>query len=140
MRQSRQQVKYFLRKWLYYDSNFDILADFEKQNMKILYSSLKQMSEAERAFLAEKYRVKGIPINDDVLAANKGMSLQAYRDLRIEHEDKLGPLIEVAKDQFKKFDEEEQISPSTNSKQRLKLSRADLMEMDALFQDFFGMG
>lgn len=83
-------AKYFLRKWLYYDRNVELLREAEEINMKILYASLKTLCNKELELLADKYRVEnGPPIKDSILAEKMGVSLEAYRQERITIEDKL---------------------------------------------------
>lgn len=89
-----QIVKYYLRKWAYFDQNIRDLDRVEAVKMKILYSALKEMEPADRQFLAEKYRVTGNkPIPDKVMAKRQRIPMQEYRDKRIAIENKLNPLI-----------------------------------------------
>jgi|SRR5699024_6301022 len=95
-------AKYFLRKWLYYDKNVELLREVEEINMKILYSSLKTLCNKELELLADKYHVKtnGI-IKDSILADKMGVSLEAYRQERIAIEDKLQDEIVKNKELYK---------------------------------------
>ncbi|WP_145524124.1 hypothetical protein [Virgibacillus sp. SK37] len=75
--------------------------------MKILYSSLRELTPDQRNLLAEKYRVKKQPyIRDDVLAEKRGLSLSEYRKVRNYIERRLHPIIlknnEKYEDEFRK--------------------------------------
>lgn len=94
-------AKYFLRKWLYYDKNIELLREVEEINMKILYASLKTLCNKELELLADKYRVEGLPIKDSILAERMGVSLESYREERIAVEDKLQLEITKNKEKYK---------------------------------------
>ncbi|WP_112181639.1 hypothetical protein [Paraliobacillus zengyii] len=97
-----QQAKFFLRKWPYFDQNINYLTDVEKVNIKILYTALKQLTESQRKLLAEKYRVfDGLPINDSVLARERGITLKEYREIRIIYESDFQAFLNEAKEKYK---------------------------------------
>lgn len=102
-----QRVKYFLGKWFYFDTQLSYLDEVETVQMKILYSSLKELTPEERKFLAEKYRVPEKPyIKDAILATRIGCSLEEYKSQRINIEKKFRPIInkyvDLYKDEFSK--------------------------------------
>jgi len=97
-----QIVKYYLRKWGYFDKNVHYLNKVDSVKMKTLYSALMELSADERFFLAEKYRVgekQFIP--DSILAAQHEMDLKGYRVKRIALENKLNPVLKKHIDLYK---------------------------------------
>lgn len=93
MPQRNQQAKHYLLKWYYLDENVEYLTDAEMIKMKILYVSLKELSEDELYLLSMKYRQPG-RLTDKDAALNMGIDAKVYRDKRVSVELKLKPFIE----------------------------------------------
>jgi hypothetical protein len=93
-------------KWAYLDQNYQHLSSVEVVQMKILYHSLKQLTEEERAFLAGKYRLplrKGKnELPDAVAAKASSMSFKSYRAHRIAIESRMKPYVLNSVERFEK--------------------------------------
>lgn len=100
----KRQVKYFLGRWYYLDTNFNTLNEAETVQMKILYSCLKQLDKQDLEFLAHKYRHKesNRPKSDQVAAAELGMNINKYIYKRTETEAKLRKPIMIFREEFDK--------------------------------------
>lgn len=73
-------MRFYLHKWKYLDVNIAYLTDIEKIQIKILYASLKNLTEDEIRFLSEKYRfIESRPLSDIDAAELKGMPLNTYQ-------------------------------------------------------------
>ncbi|MGP4072757.1 hypothetical protein ACTWQB_09415 [Piscibacillus sp. B03] len=98
MRRPRNRLRIaqvHLSHWGYYELNINVLSEREKLSCKILFYGLKHISNEDREFLAEKYRVnpnkalklyqcKYIP--DGILAEKRNLTLREYRKMRIDVE------------------------------------------------------
>lgn len=84
-RRTFQLSKYYLSKWGIIERNASQLDKHYSEMAFILFNTLKEMTEEERKFLSEKYRVT-IPMKahrpDREVAEEYGMELQEYRKLR----------------------------------------------------------
>lgn len=103
-RRALQLSKYYLNKWGVIEKNASRLNESYTEIAFILFSALKEMTEEERNFLADKYRVtiaKKSSRPDKEIANDYGMELLEYRNLRKGIEYKfyyhLKPLIQTAK-------------------------------------------
>lgn len=84
-----QKVKYYLRKWYRLTSlSLEEMSDYEKIELKILYTGLNVLKDDEIELLSEKYNRKKI-INDETLAANNNMKQLQYAEKRREIEFKM---------------------------------------------------
>ena len=80
---SQRRAKFLLRQWYYFDNNAAYLTEKEKEDMKLLYTALKELQADEREILATKYRVKERPyIKDSIVAQELGLSEHQYGDRR----------------------------------------------------------
>lgn len=90
IRGSLRITKHYLSKWDYYERNVSKLVDIELKKAKILYEALGHLTEDERKFLANKYRVtleedRGYTLNykrDKDLAKEAKMTMKEYIQLR----------------------------------------------------------
>ena len=103
-RRSLQLSKYYLGKWGVIEKNASRLNESYTEIAFILFSALKEMTEEERKFLADKFRVtiaKKSSRPDKDIAKEYGMELSEYRDLRKGIEYKfyyyLKPLVQTSK-------------------------------------------
>lgn len=107
-RSQRHAPKYYLSHWLELQKNISELSGFRLNQAKILFSSLKLLTDEEKQYLAYKYytpRVKAenggrIPKPDEQIAGELGVSKQEYADKRREIEYKLIPIIIENKKKF----------------------------------------
>lgn len=84
-RRALQLSKYYLNKWGWIERNASQLDESYKEIAFILFSALKEMTEEERKFLADKFRVtiaRKSSRPDKEIAEEYGMELQEYRKLR----------------------------------------------------------
>lgn len=87
--QRNQKVKYYLRKWYRLTSlPLEEMTDYEKIELKILYTGLNVLEDDEIELLSEKYNRKHI-VNDKTLAANNNMEQLQYAERRREIEFKM---------------------------------------------------
>lgn len=84
-RRALQLSKYYLNKWGIIERNASRLNESYTEIAVILFSTLKEMTDLERKFLSEKYRVtiaRKSSRPDEELAEKYGMKLLEYRELR----------------------------------------------------------
>lgn len=98
---------HYLRQWYRLQKNIHTLGEVETIEAKILFSSLAELPEEERIFLAHKYYqpsiVKGTTsgrVSDVAVAELLGMSLQEYRVKRAVLEGKLNHIIHKYKEYY----------------------------------------
>lgn len=103
-RRALQLSKYYLNKWGKIERNVSQLSEVYSRIAFILFSALKEMTEEERKFLADKYRVIIFgrwSKSDKELAEEYGMKLSDYQKLRKGIEYKfyyyLKPLVQTSK-------------------------------------------
>lgn len=99
-----QLSKYYLNKWGVIERNASRLNEHYTEIAFLLFSALKEMTEEERKFLSDKYRVvirKKSSKPDKEIAKEYGMELLEYQKLRRGVEYKfyshLKPLIQKTK-------------------------------------------
>lgn len=82
--------KYYLSRWAQYEQNATSLEGWDLKRAKILYKTLGHLTEEERIFLAEKYRVSfekkyntspKYKLDKDI-AKEHGMTIEKYRKTR----------------------------------------------------------
>lgn len=90
---SRRNIAYLLRTWR---RCADQMSEYDKKNLKRLYSGLKQLSEEEYKILWDKYYLStgARPISDQVMSEKYGMTLNQYQNKRNEILNKLQDFIE----------------------------------------------
>ena len=84
-RRALQLSKYYLNKWGWIERNASQLDELYGEIAFILFSALKEMTEEERKFLADKFRVtieRKSSRPDKEIAKEYGMELSEYRELR----------------------------------------------------------
>lgn len=84
-RRALQLSKYYLNKWGWIERNASQLDKLYGEIAFILFSALKEMTEEERKFLADKFRVtiaRKSSRPDKEIAKKYGMELSEYRELR----------------------------------------------------------
>ena len=84
-RRALQLSKYYLNKWGWIERNASQLSEVYSRIAFILFSALKEMTEEERKFLADKFRVtieRKSSRPDKEIAKEYGMELSEYRELR----------------------------------------------------------
>ena len=84
-RRALQLSKYYLNKWGKIERNVSQLSEVYSRIAFILFSALKEMTEEERRFLADKFRVtiaRKSSRPDKEIAKEYGMELSEYRELR----------------------------------------------------------
>ena len=84
-RRALQLSKYYLGKWGKIEKNASQLSEVYSRIAFILFSALKEMTEEERKFLADKFRVtiaRKSSRPDKEIAKKYGMELSEYRELR----------------------------------------------------------
>lgn len=103
-RRALQLSKYYLNKWGWIERNASQLDELYGEIAFILFSALKEMTEEERKFLADKFRVtiaRKSSRPDKEIAKKYGMELSEYRELRKGVEYKfyyyLKPLVQTSK-------------------------------------------
>ena len=103
-RRALQLSKYYLNKWGVIEKNASRLNESYTEIAFILFSALKEMTEEERKFLADKFRVtieRKSSRPDREIAKEYGMELSEYRELRKGVEYKfyyyLKPLVQTSK-------------------------------------------
>lgn len=90
---SWRSIAYLLRTWRRCADN---MSDFDKRNLKELYSGLKQLDKKEYEFLWDKYYLSTgpRPISDQIMSEKYGMTLNQYRNKRNKILNKLQDFIE----------------------------------------------
>lgn len=84
--------KHYLKAW---GAKLERLSKKDKEELKILYHGLKQLTEDERSFLMEKYiKTDGKPQPDKVMSKQYGLTDYRYTKERTRIEAKLHSIIE----------------------------------------------
>lgn len=84
--------KHYLKAW---GIKLERLSKDDKEELKILYHGLKQLTEDERSFLMEKYiKTDGKPQPDKVMSKQYGLTDYRYTKERTRIEAKLHSIIE----------------------------------------------
>lgn len=85
-------LRYILRTWR---RKADRMSLDDKENLKILYHGLNELTEEERSFLMDKYLYveDGKPYSDNAMLERYGMTRSDYIKKRVGIESKLGDII-----------------------------------------------
>lgn len=87
-----KNIKYVLRTWR---RKSDRMNQDDKENLKILYHGLNELTEEERSFLMDKYLYveDGKPYSDNAMLERYGMTRSDYIKKRVSIESKLDDII-----------------------------------------------
>lgn len=103
-RRALQLSKYYLSRWGKIERNASELSELHSEIAYILFSALNEMTEKEREFLGDKYRViifGRVAKSDKEMASQYNMKLVDYQNLRkgIEYKfyHKMKPLLQELK-------------------------------------------